>query len=64
MNKKWFDSIFIGVADLYAEVSHFLTNRIVELAERYENMLPELEKDIIKYETKVKTHLERMGYKW
>ena len=64
VNKKWFDSIFTGIADLYAAISHRLTNRIVELAERYENTLPELDKTTTEYETKVKAHLERMGFKW
>lgn len=64
VNRKWFDSIFTGIADLYAAISHRLTNRIVELAERYENTLPELQKDTDEYETKVKSHLERMGFKW
>ncbi len=64
VNKKWFDSIFSGIADLYAAISHRLTNRIVELAERYENTLPELEKSTEEYETNVKSHLERMGFKW
>lgn len=64
VNKKWFDSIFSGIADLYAAISHRLTNRIVELAERYENTLPELDKDTTEYEAKVKSHLERMGFKW
>ncbi len=64
VNRKWFDSIFTGIADLYAAISHRLTNRIVELAERYENTLPELEKDTDEYETKVKSHLERMGFIW
>ena len=64
VNRKWFDSIFTGIADLYAAISHRLTNRIVELAERYENTLPELQKYTDGYETKVKSHLERMGFKW
>ena len=64
VNKKWFDSIFSGIADLYAAISHRLTNRIVELAERYEDTLPELEKDTTEYEARVKSHLERMGFKW
>ena len=64
VNKKWFDRIFNGIVDLYAAISHHLTNRIVELAERYENTLPELEKNTNEYETKIKSHLERMGYKW
>lgn len=64
VNKKWFDSIFTGIADLYAAISHRLTNRIVELSDRYEDTLPDLEKDTADYETKVKSHLERMGFKW
>ena len=64
VNKKWFDSIFVGIADLYAAISHRLTNRIIELAERYENTLPELDEDTTEYEAKVKSHLERMGFKW
>lgn len=64
VNKKWFDSIFSGIADLYAAISHRLTNRIIELAERYEDTLPELDKVTTEYEAKVKSHLERMGFKW
>ena len=64
VNKKWCDSIFSGIAELYASISHHLTNRIIELAERYENTLPELNKSTRDYETIVKSHLERMGYKW
>ena len=58
------DSIFVGIADLYAAISHRLTNRIIELAERYESTLPELAADTAEYEVKVKSHLERMGFKW
>ena len=64
VNKKWFDSIFSGINDLYTAISHCLTSRIIELAERYENTLPELDKETIEYEAKVKSHLERMGFKW
>lgn len=64
VNKKWFDSIFFGIADLYAAISHHLTNRIIELADRYEDTLPELDKETTEYEAKVKSHLERMGFEW
>ena len=64
VNKKWFDTIFFGIADLYSAISHRLTNRIIELAERYEDTLPELEKDTTEYEARVKSHLERMGFRW
>ena len=64
VNKKWFDSIFSGISNLYAAISHRLTSRVIELAERYEDTLPELDKVTIEYEAKVKSHLERMGFKW
>jgi type I restriction enzyme M protein len=64
VNRKWFDGIFYGITDLYAAISHRLTNRIVELAERYESTLPELLTDTTEYEAKVKSHLERMGFEW
>ena len=64
VNRKWFNSIFSGISDLYAAISHHLTNRIIELAERYESTLPQLESDTTKYEAKVKSHLERMGFVW
>lgn len=64
INKKWFNSIFSGISELYAAISHHLTNRIIELSERYENTLPELESETGKYEAKVKSHLESMGFKW
>lgn len=41
-----------------------MTNRIVELVERYENTLPELSAAVADYESKVKAHLERMGFVW
>lgn len=64
VNKKWFDSIFSGISDLYTAISHRLTSRIIELAERYEDTLPELDKVTTEYEAKVKSHLERMGFNW
>lgn len=64
INKKWFNSIYDGISNLYAGISHNLTNRIVELSSRYEHTLPELEKDVDELEASVKSHLEGMGFKW
>lgn len=41
-----------------------MTNRVVELVERYEDTLPELTAAVVDYESKVKAHLERMGFAW
>lgn len=64
VNRKWHYTLFSGIDALYTEVSHRLANRILELAERYEEKLPDLEREVETYEAKVKSHLERMGFKW
>ena len=64
VNRKWYYSIFDGIKALYVTTSHELSNRIVELAERYEHTLPELEQSVADYEAKVRAHLERMGFAW
>ncbi len=64
INKKWFNSIYDGISDLYAAISHKLTGRIVELSNRYGHTLLELEKNVDELEKSVKSHLERMGFSW
>lgn len=64
VNKKWYYSIFDGIDALYVAISHSITDRIVELAERYEDTLPTLSAVVDDYEARVKSHLERMGFKW
>lgn len=63
IDKKWFASIYNGVDELYTAISHRIANRVVELAERYETTLSECEKKVETYESKVKAHLAKMGYK-
>ena len=63
-NHKWYIAVKGGVDDLYTAVSHRLTTRVTELAERYENTLPELEKTVEEDEEKVRRHLEKMGFQW
>lgn len=64
VNRKWYYSIFAGIKALYVTTSHNMADRIVELAERYEDTLPELEQKVADYEAKVRDHLERMGFVW
>lgn len=64
VNRKWYYTIFDGIKALYVTTSHNMANRISELAERYEDTLPVLEEQTADYEAKVKSHLERMGFKW
>ena len=62
VNKKWYYSIFQGIEALYTAISHDIANRIVELAERYDETLSVLQVKVSCYEKIVKSHLERMGY--
>ena len=39
-----------------------IANRILELAERYEDTLFEIEEDVDKYENQVKEHLRKLGF--
>lgn len=64
VNRKWCNTIAEGINQLYLDVSHRLANRVVVLSERYEDTLPSLEEIVDGYEMKVKSHLERMGFKW
>ena len=64
VNRKWYYTIGTGINELYAAISHQLADRIIELSKRYENTLPDLMKQTTDYEVKVKSHLERMGFKW
>ena len=64
VNKKWYYTIGNGIYDLYAAISHQLADRIIELSKRYEVTLPDLMTKVTDYESKVKSHLERMGFTW
>lgn len=64
VNRKWYYSLFAGIKALYVTASHSMANRITQLAERYENTLPQLEQEVAEYEAKVRAHLERMGFEW
>jgi len=64
VEKKCCQTIYKYIEDIYLTISHSLTNRIIELVERYEETLPQIEEEVAIYETKVKSHLERMGFVW
>lgn len=50
--------------DVHSEmerISQKLSQRLIELAERYEYPLPELDKHVLELEKKVNKHLKKMG---
>ena len=64
VNRKWCRSIYDGIDGLYTAISHYLAARIIILAERYEETLPEISMNVDSLESRVKGHLERMGFGW
>ena len=62
VKQKWSFDIFEGIKSLYDTTSHKIATRVTELADRYENKLPDLEASVADYETKVKNHLKEMGF--
>ena len=46
------------------DVSNRLSQRLIELMERYEDTLPELEAELESLNQKVRGHLQKMGFSW
>ena len=63
VNRKWYKAIDDGIQSLYITVANHLTKRIVELYERYENTLSELNTKLAEEEKVVFGHLTQMGFK-
>lgn len=63
VNRKWYKAIDDGIQNLYITVANHLTKRIVELYERYENTLSELNTKLAEEEKVVFGHLTQMGFK-
>lgn len=61
---KWMSSLHGSIKSEMERVSQKLTERIKELAERYETPLPKLTSEVEELSKKVDKHLEKMGFKW
>ncbi|MBL7704167.1 MAG: type I restriction-modification system subunit M [Taibaiella sp.] len=64
INKKWINHLWQCLESEKERISQNLTQRIIELSERYAETLPEMETSISDYESKVKSHLQKMGWQW
>jgi type I restriction enzyme M protein len=61
---KWMTAIELSVQSELERISQRLTQRVKELAERYETTLPEQNALVSASEEKVNTHLSKMGFAW
>ena len=64
LEHKWYHLLVTGVYELYTTVCHRIAERVTELSDRYGRTMPELEIEVAELESKVKSHLERMGFVW
>jgi len=64
VDDKWFPSLKQAINSEMERISQRLTQRIKELAERYETTLPELDQEVEELTGKVEEHLKRMGLVW
>ncbi|MCU0866662.1 MAG: type I restriction-modification system subunit M [Planctomycetes bacterium] len=61
---KWMATVAAAVAGEVERISQGLTERVRELAERYEVALPAAAERVEELEGKVKAHLAKMGFAW
>jgi len=64
VDDKWMASIERSVKTEMERISQRLTQRIKELAERYETPLPKQTIEVSELEDKVSAHLQKMGFVW
>lgn len=64
VDKKWMHSIEQSIKTEMDNISHRLTQRIKELAERYETPLPKLSQSVDELTAKVADHLKKMNFIW
>ncbi len=61
---KWLKSLLCSTKSDLDAINRTLTNRVIQLAERYELRLPVLVNEVNDLSAKVESHLERMGFSW
>ncbi len=64
VNDKWMHTIADAVQAEMQRISQRLTQRIKELAERYDTPIPAMLVEVEELESKVNAHLQKMGYSW
>lgn len=64
VDDKWLAALDAAIHSEMDRVSQVLTQRVKELAERYEATLPQMANRVNELETKVAAHLQKMGFTW
>ena len=64
VHDKWLVNLSAEVESEVEKISQNLTSRMKELAERYSDPLPKLEKELDLLSKKVDLHITNMGFEW
>jgi type I restriction enzyme M protein len=64
VDHKWLATLDAAIHSEMDRISQALTQRVKELAERYETPMPLMGQRVVELEDKVNRHLEKMGFSW
>ena len=64
VDDKWLAALDAAIHGEMDRISQALTQRVKELADRYETPMPQMVSRVAELERKVNRHLERMGFSW
>lgn len=64
VDNKWLRAVDALIHGEMDRISQALSQRVKELADRYETTMPLLAKSVTNLEAKVQQHLEKMGFAW
>src|SRR5580704_3149134 len=64
VDDKWLAALDAAIHGEMDRINQALTQRVKELAQRYETPMPEMVSRVTDREDKVNRHLERMGFSW
>jgi len=64
VDDKWLATLDTAIHGEMDRISQGLTQRVKELAERYEIPMPQQVRAVAELQARVNRHLERMGFSW
>jgi len=64
VDDKWLAMLDAAIHGEMDRISQALTQRVKELAERYETPVPQITQRVAELEAKVNRHLQKMGFAW
>ena len=64
VDDKWLAALSTAIHGEMDRISQTLTQRVKELADRYDTPMPQMASRVAELEARVNQHLEKMGFVW